>query len=82
MRPPWQPPDKSPRDLELSAKALAEGLNPNDPKMHPSQLLHHNKWGVPKSRLNDSIPNFGYKVEERDRNKPVVSVSCNITNIL
>ena len=76
IRPAWQPPDRVPHDLERSAKALCEGYNPNDPVVPQALLLHHNKWGIPKSRLSESTPNFSQTMAEmRDPNRTVISVS-------
>lgn len=76
IRPAWQPPDKVPRDLEQSAKALREGYNPNNPVTHQSLLLHHNKWGIPKSKLSASTPNLAWKYSapDRDPNQTVLNV--------
>ena len=76
LRPPWLPPDRVPHDLERSAKAISEGYNPNDPVVPRAMLLHHNKWGIPKSRLSESTPDFSRSfAERRDPNRPVLSVS-------
>ena len=42
-RPDWVPPDKTPRDLEKSAKALLQDHNPNDPEIHRSLTVAHNR---------------------------------------
>ena len=45
-RPDWVPPDKTPRDLEKSAKALMQDYNPNDPQIHRSLTVAHNRYNL------------------------------------
>jgi len=61
VRPQWLPPDRIPRDLDLSRKSLLAECNANDPVIHPSVLLLHNKFGFRKKpvALKSSQPNFG-----------------------
>lgn len=55
-RPPWLPPDRVPHDIEKTEKAFLAGFNPNDPRLHPSLLLYHTKFGTWKSQLRQSAP--------------------------
>ncbi|KAL5011047.1 hypothetical protein ScPMuIL_013352 [Solemya velum] len=49
-RPPWQGPDKKPKDLKKSFHAFVHDVNPNDPNMPKSTLIIHNRWGIVKKR--------------------------------
>lgn len=55
-RPPWIPNDMKANDLDKAAEALMKGFNPNDPKTHPSLLMHHTKFGTLKNPLRSSDP--------------------------
>lgn len=51
-RPVWQDTDKNPRDLELAAKALQYGFNPNTPRSDKTASMFHDKFGISKARLS------------------------------
>ena len=78
-RPPWMPPDHTPRDLEITAKALLADYNPNDPTVHDSLLIHHNKFGIVKSSvLRQSAPaglgEYGLRQSERHKHHHIFEV--------
>ncbi|KAJ8315773.1 hypothetical protein KUTeg_007923 [Tegillarca granosa] len=55
IRPPWCGPDFKPKDLDLSYRALIHGYNPNDPNIPPSELVLHNKWGIPRRQHEQAV---------------------------
>ena len=73
-RPPWQPPDKNPKDMEAAEKALRGDFNPNDPQVDPSLLLYHNKFGIVKD-VARSQPEFGQAAQSRKMTHRSLSVS-------
>jgi hypothetical protein len=75
--------DRKPRDLEMAAKALRDGRNPNNVKLDKSQLTFHNKFGqVMPQLLTKSLPTslfeyseFGLESSKRRTGHRVLTVS-------
>ena len=49
------PPDKTPRDLEKSSKALFQDYNPNDPEIHRSLTVAHNRYINEKQLFHSGV---------------------------
>ena len=89
-RPPWMPPDRTPRDVDMTAKALIADFNPNDPEIHDSLLTHHNKFGIVKTGLvRRSAPaglkEFGLQQSGRHTQHHIIEVNsrnqCHIIEV-
>ena len=52
-RQPWLPPDTHPKDFDKTNTALLYDHDPNAVPYDPATLVHHNKFGVLKSRITN-----------------------------